>query len=403
MKQLLLNHYPNIYNKILSYRSKHRLRSNSSFMNLFDHDYRFPAKDAKFHMDLAASWLMSMNDVSRDGGVPRWVNLIEYSPNSSLSEPSFPETTGYILTSLIFANSYTEIVVPKERLQRIKDYLITVQHETGAFYNVSESPRLLAFDTGQILTGLCSYYKNVEKDEQVYCAIVRAANWMAEAISESGQYKHYANYNGSRCYYAQATNGLLQAYFITESPRHLDAVRRNADYISNQFTGSWFRRFSFEDHPAQNLHGISYTLRGMMDLGRFLHTPEYCNSVKSCIDEMFRKNEDFQNFPGHFKAGYTRYNKFASPTGMSQLAIVCYLLNEYYDMSTYKVYGDLLVDAVKNFQLQGFGDRLLDGAIPGSWPVHGPYAHCSLPNWATKFFLDALVINERGGALNILG
>ena len=53
-------------------------------------------------MDLAARWLTSMNEVSSDGGIPRWVNLIEYSADGAFSEPSFPETTGYILTSLIF-------------------------------------------------------------------------------------------------------------------------------------------------------------------------------------------------------------------------------------------------------------------------------------------------------------
>ena len=33
---------------------------------------------------------------------------------------------------------------------------------------------------------------------------------------------------------------------------------------------------------------------------------------------------------------------------MSQLAIVCYLLNEYYGMPVYKLYGDRLVDAAKS-------------------------------------------------------
>ena len=38
------------------------------------------------------------------------------------------------------------------------------------------------------------------------------------------------------------------------------------------------------------------------------------------------------------------------------------------------------------------------GGIKGSFPVYGRYAPLQYPNWATKFFIDALLAKQ--GALN---
>jgi hypothetical protein len=34
------------------------------------------------------------------------------------------------------------------------------------------------------------------------------------------------------------------------------------------------------------------------------------------------------------------------------------------------------------------------GAIPGSFPIWGRYEPFAFPNWATKFFCDALMIEQ---------
>jgi hypothetical protein len=88
---------------------------------------------------------------------------------------------------------------------------------------------------------------------------------------------------------------------------------------------------------------------------------------------------------------------------MSQLAIVFYLLNEHFHCERYKSFADELVEVCKGFQLSGFNDHLLDGGVVGSYPINGPYAHCSMPNWAAKFFLDALVIKAGAEAKKIIG
>ena len=36
------------------------------------------------------------------------------------------------------------------------------------------------------------------------------------------------------------------------------------------------------------------------------------------------------------------------------------------------------------------------GGLAGSWPVWGAYGRCMVLNWATKFFLDALLARHTG-------
>jgi len=33
------------------------------------------------------------------------------------------------------------------------------------------------------------------------------------------------------------------------------------------------------------------------------------------------------------------------------------------------------------------------GGIAGSWPIWGAYSRFEFPNWAAKFFADALMLN----------
>jgi hypothetical protein len=40
-------------------------------------------------------------------------------------------------------------------------------------------------------------------------------------------------------------------------------------------------------------------------------------------------------------------------------------------------------------------DPRLRGGVPGSWPVWGDYGRLSILNWATKFLVDALALEQK--------
>ena len=44
--------------------------------------------------------------------------------------------------------------------------------------------------------------------------------------------------------------------------------------------------------------------------------------------------------------------------------------------------------------LRNVNDKIY-GAIAGSYPIWGKYIHFTYPNWAVKFFVDALLLEEK--------
>lgn len=53
------------------------------------------------------------------------------------------------------------------------------------------------------------------------------------------------------------------------------------------------------------------------------------------------------------------------------------------------------IDLVKLAQPRGNPNPSLFGGIPGSDPVHGSYIEGAVPNWAAKYFIEALLEKRR--------
>ena len=82
-------------------------------------------------------------------------------------------------------------------------------------------------------------------------------------------------------------------------------------------------------------------------------------------------------------------------TGSAQIAIVCYRLFETTNDRKYMEAADKLVNYLKPLQcLDSYNDSL-NGAIAGSFPITGSYMTFGYPNWATKYFLDSLMLQSK--------
>ena len=66
-----------------------------------------PAKDNKFHLVEAIEWIKRAQDVNADGGVARGYS-ITWNPyfRSKGWQPSYPETTGYIIPTFFKTTKY---------------------------------------------------------------------------------------------------------------------------------------------------------------------------------------------------------------------------------------------------------------------------------------------------------
>ena len=376
---------------------------------LIDPTHLFAAHDDSWHIRSILRWLEWAIEQNGDGGVPQLVKLRAHAENNRvLLTPSYPETTGYLLASLIFGQRSGLPSLDPSFLLRMISYLLACQKPSGAFPGPGQETRELAFDTGQVLVGLVAYYRHVEQSSSVLESIYRAGSWLNAQVTAEGSYSNASSWNNPKVYYLRASMGLLHASELLEQNEWRAAVQRNLNWaLTRRSSLAWFDSFSFETGSFQNLHGIAYTIEGLLDLGRRLGHDESINAAKACVDAIF--DRDYVNLPapdciaGHYSKNFKRNRKTISPTGMCQIALCAFILASVLRNTSYFEKGKSLVQSSKRFHLQGFTEPALNGLLPGSWPVTGPYMHCVLPNWPIKFFLDGLYICSGADPLDAEG
>ena len=96
--------------------------------------------------------------------------------------------------------------------------------------------------------------------------------------------------------------------------------------------------------------------------------------------------------PGRFFADWEPAGFSSCLTGSAQVAIVFYGLFEQTGVAKYREHANKLVNYLKALQLLQSEDASVVGAIAGSFPLFGGYMRAGYPNWATKYFLDAVLL-----------
>ena len=82
------------------------------------------------------------------------------------------------------------------------------------------------------------------------------------------------------------------------------------------------------------------------------------------------------------------------PVHVAHHVAVLYRLSKIRENEFYLKTADRLVNFLKALQLHNSKDPNMNGAIAGSFPLLGGYMTAGYPNWATKYFLDALLLQE---------
>ena len=95
---------------------------------------------------------------------------------------------------------------------------------------------------------------------------------------------------------------------------------------------------------------------------------------------------------GRFRADWRPAVSWVCLTGSAQFAIVCYRLARMRGEQALGETADRIVDFLKAVQVTRSGDAGVVGPLAGSFPIFGGYQTGGYPNWATKYFLDALML-----------
>jgi hypothetical protein len=98
---------------------------------------------------------------------------------------------------------------------------------------------------------------------------------------------------------------------------------------------------------------------------------------------------EWQNHGKHFRR---TKGKFICLTGNIQMAIIWMRLYEEIGHSRYLSAAFRMLDHMKALQDINTKKEGIVGGVKGSFPIYGSYAMLKYPNWAAKFFADALML-----------
>jgi hypothetical protein len=345
------------------------------------------------HLEAAVDWLRLAQDVSGDGGVCGRYHLGRGWTSS------YPETTGYIIpTFLALAERFGDDDFER-RAGMAADFLLSVQLPAGGFpgleiaENRSEpSP----FNTAQIIHGLIAWHKH-SGDERVLRALLRAGEWLVSVQDPDGAWTRYFYENTASAYSAHLSCWLVDLGRHTGREEFLRAGQRHMDWIFEQYDSQtgWFDRSGFTpaDHAARRgfTHTIAYTLWGVLHACEGLGRADGRPAIEKASEGIIRCLEQEGWIPGVLDFQWRAQSSFACLTGNVQLALIWFRLFETNRQERYRNAALRAIELVKQAQPLTHPLAGIRGGIPGSDPIWGDYLTMALPNWAAKFFIDAML------------
>jgi hypothetical protein len=341
----------------------------------------------------AVEWICraQSRSTSRDGGVARHYSLIDGW------SASYPETTGYIVPTLLAYASASADEAMRARAMRMLDWLVSIQLPDGGFQGgtVGATPVVpVTFNTGQILLGLAAGVEECGAYEE---ALMRAADWLVEAQDADGAWRRFPSpfaAPGEKTYDTHAAWGLLQAARVRPDAGYADAALANVRWaLSHQHENGWMDRCCLSDARQPVTHTIGYALRGVIEAYRFSSDQRLLESSLRMADGLLSAMRDDGYLPGRLDRRWRATVPWVCLTGTMQIAACWLLLHRITGERKYLDAGTIANRYVRRtVKVDGRPDTR--GAVKGSFPVSGEYGQFQYLSWAGKFLVDANVLER---------
>lgn len=388
-----LKRYFNFFFTTLFFKKEKLILINHSISYFFSRSFlrsSFNEFDRKTSLELSIKWLLSSQKNMTDGGMGTFYITNGWST-------SYPETSGYIIPTLSSYLSHQ----PKYREEinasiiKCANWLVSIQKPSGGWqsYYIEHNRPEVVFNTGQVLRGLLIAYE-FTKDEKYLQSMKKAADWLVEIQEENGSWIKMASMNQARVYDSYVSHPLLMVYEITQDEKYKRAAIKNLDWVlTQQLANGWFMNADntekHNDRPI--LHTISYTIDGLINSGMLLNDKKYLEAGKKAADQLLILFHQNKYLNGRFDRSWIA-SEYMICTGCAQISIIWSLLYKYtldqkYLVAVNKMNDQLIFIQRSCLTIDGDGN----GAIPGSFPIWGKYEPFGFPNWATKYFADALM------------
>lgn len=365
-------------------------------------------QDASNCRQSALQWLtMAQSNPSHEGsGFDRAFNL-----SSNQWELPYPETTGYIIPTLLENAPLYPALNLKERAITAGHWLRHTQFDSGAicakqWFEGNNVPSV--FNTGMVLHGFAALAVETG-DEDFKQAAQKAADWLHEVQNDDGAWNKFS-FNGlEHTYYTMVAWGLVIHGLSTSDDTALNTAKKNLDWVlRHQASNGWMDKVGFYEEAKATTHTIAYCAQGLAESGRLLEDAKYTQAAIRIMEPLNQAFERFGFLPGEFDCDWNAIEMWHKD-GMNRTKLdghwECLTGTAQASCTNFSIYqstGDdqfLSSGSRMNNHLMGRQLRLssiadVHGGISGSWPLHGPYDTLCIPNHAAKFFIDALTLEE---------
>lgn len=346
-------------------------------------------------VDAGLAWLARAQDCSMscDGGVARHFSLVDGW------SASYPETTGYIVPTVLDAARTRRDASLRQRAIRMLDWLTHIQFPDGGFQGGPigvPNPVPVVFNTGQILLGLAAGVRDVS---DLYLEPMhRAATWLLRAQDADGAWRRFTTpfaSPGEKTYATHVAWGLLEAHRIDPGSGYADAALANIEWaLRQQRANGWFERCCLTDHVQPLTHTIGYAVRGILEGFRHSRDERLLDAARRAADGVLSAMDPSGFLPGRLNAGWHGRVSWACLTGTVQMAHCWLLLFRETGDPRYRDAAYTANAYVRRSILTDGADPNIRGGVTGSFPVDGGYGTFQYLNWACKFSIDANLFEQ---------
>lgn len=296
----------------------------------------------------------------------------------------YPETTGYLIPTLIDAS---KILDKKDYLQlalKQLDFFDSIQNSDGSFQQSIDNKKPIVFDTAQILIGFISLHQSGTVN--LLDKINDIRTWLYSRLDENGLFKsdhYFENYYPS--YYSRVIWPMLLADQVLDIP-FPDKSAKAINYLQSlQNNNLSFADWSFDGRDDAFTHTIIYTLRGLWECACLLGMSELESTVVKSVSYLDQLILSEGGFAGSYDSSWKGDRSFICSAGHAQLFLL---------MEKIKAKSDIHFDSQTKLISILIGNQSVKGknkgGISASIPIWGKYQRWYYTNWTQKFFCDAI-------------
>lgn len=397
MKTVILNKIPYVHGF-----SKYRLYQ-WDHLRIFIQDLidtKQPIYSNAEHIRAGADWLLRALRCSPDGGLSRGYYFSKGWADSHVG------CAGYAAETLFNVSQFLNDPQYQTAAEDICDWIVLNQLDCGGFhknYIYEREPRILS--TAEAMFGLLRAH-DVVGDVKYLDSAVKAGDWLVSVQEKDGSWRkhNYIHKSDLFTYHTKTAFGLYKLFRATDERSYLESGINNLDWaLTHQLDNGFFNHASMNGDRDPQSHLIAYVLRGLAEVGIGLKNNAYLSAVEKAIQAIMASYERLGYLPATYNREWGIYNDFyrrnvttSCLCGNAEISIILQRLYEHTHKEKYFQFSAKLNEELKSLHDLRSKHDSIRGGLKGSSRIHGIYyERFAYPNWSVKFFIDALLLEEK--------